>query len=197
MVINVGPVAKRYRFYKNSGLFAGASLRHSHTQIIALPFIPEQLKGIKNYYQENNQCLLCDILKQEQRYQQRIVYETEHFLVLCPFASRFTFETLIIPKRHQARFDSINSHEIEDLARVSKKIVQALADLLQNPSYNLVINTAPVNVDKDLGYHWFIEIYPRLIVQAGVEIATGMYMNPVSPEWAADSLREKIADPLN
>ena len=179
--------------YKNKGLFAGASLGHSHMQIIALPYVPDEMKGLVKYAEANGSCLICDMIKQESEDKSRLVFESENFIVICPYASRFAHETWIIPKNHQEDFGEIPPAMIPELALILKSVLVSLVDLLNDPSYNLVINTSPVNAEGEPGRHWFIEVFPRLIVQTGVEVATGYYMNPISPEWAAETLKERMA----
>ncbi|MGS0763990.1 galactose-1-phosphate uridylyltransferase [Syntrophomonas curvata] len=183
---------KYIQIYKNRGLFAGASLEHSHSQILALPDVPPENRGLSKYYEQEGKCLLCTILEEEIRSRQRLVYESQHFLLVCPYASRFSYETWIIPRRHTEHFADINDEELDDLAAIMKAFMPAMLDCLNDPSYNMVINTAPVNQDIGGGYHWYMEIAPRLIVTAGVEFATGFYMNPVAPEISAAMLREKL-----
>lgn len=183
---------KYIQIYKNRGLFGGASLGHSHSQIVGLPFVPEENAGLPQYYQDKGSCLICDILRQEQESQDRIIFQTEHFVVLCPYASRFPYETWIIPKRHTEHFGQLTEGEEKELALCLKKMSRAIVQGLDNPAYTLMINTAPLNSNYVPGYHWYLEFNPRLLVAAGVEIATGVYINPTSPEFAAASLRESL-----
>ncbi|MGE5453774.1 MAG: DUF4931 domain-containing protein [Methylocystaceae bacterium] len=182
---------KHIQIYKNRGIFAGASLHHSHLQIISLPYNTNQYQGAENYHTRTGNCLWCDILKQEKQLGARIVREENGFTVLTPYASRFSYETWIVPDEHQADISKLGAEELYHLATLMHKTTNLLVEQLDNPSYNIVFNNGPVNVPGRAPYHWYIEIFPRLIVQAGVEIATGMYMNPISPEWAAENLRER------
>ena len=187
---------KYIQIYKNRGLFAGASLEHSHSQIVAVPLVPENKQGMVRYYQEHNRCLICDMISEEKKKQERLVYEGEHFIIICPYASRFPYESWIIPKRHTRHFGDINEDEIKEVALLTKKCVAAVIEGLHNPSYNMVINTAPVNVPHQEGYHWHLEINPRLIVNAGVEIATGYFINPAAPELSAAALKKFVAEQM-
>ena len=183
---------KYIQIYKNRGMFGGASLSHSHSQIVGLPFVPEENYGLPRYYKEKGSCLLCDILEQEQHSQERIIYQGEYFVTLCPYASRFPYETWIIPKRHTEHFGQLTEAEEKELALLCKKISMAIVQGLGNPSYNFMINTAPVNCSYEEGYHWYMEFIPRLLVLAGVEVATGVYINPTAPEIAAPLLRKRL-----
>ncbi|MDD4548792.1 MAG: HIT domain-containing protein [Syntrophomonadaceae bacterium] len=183
---------KYIQIYKNRGLFAGASLQHSHSQILAFPVVPDQNKGIPKYFNKTGQCLICDILEQEKEKAERVIYESNYFLVLCPYASRFSYESWIVPKRHTEHFSDISDEEIEDLADVIKGFFTAMLASLDDPSYNIMINTAPVNVPYQGGYHWYMEITPRLLIANAAELSSGYYMNPVSPEISAQIIREKM-----
>ncbi len=181
---------KYIQIYKNHGLFAGASLGHSHSQIIGFPFTPGENDGLPQYYKERGSCLICDLLQQEQDSGVRTVYEGEHFVALCPYASRFSYECWVVPRRHTEHFGQLTAAEEKELAWFCKRITTAIVHALDNPSCNFVINTAPVNSPYEPGYHWYMEFTPRLLVAAGVEVATGVYINPVAPEDAAPLLKK-------
>lgn len=184
---------KYVHIYKNRGLYAGASLGHSHSQIVGLPINPNKNKGLAGYFDKTGHCLVCDIIKQEIREQTRVVGETEHFVLVCPFAPRFSYETWILPRKHCAHFGEINEEEIAELAVVLRYFTRAMLKSLDDPSFNIVFVSSPVNIDcSSEAYHWYIEINPRLIVTAGLEIGTGYYVNPVAPEISAGILRESF-----
>lgn len=183
---------KYIQIYKNRGLLAGASLEHSHSQIVGLPFVPHENDGMPEYYLEKGHCLLCDMMVQEQREQKRVIAQSEYFLLLCPYAPRFPYETWIVPIKHGEHFGNISEDEMQDLAKITKTFTTMIMDYLQAPSYNLVVNTAPINSKYKAGYHWYIEVTPRLLVNAAVEIATGIFLNPVASEMAAPILKEAL-----
>jgi len=183
---------KYIQIYKNRGIFAGASQDHSHSQMIGLPFVPRWNSGPADYYLKNEQCLLCAIIAQEKQSAIRLVYETEHFLLICPYASRFSYETWVIPKKHCEHFGAISEVEIGDLAMVCRAYTQMMVKTLQNPAYNFIFNTAPVNLPYQPGFHWYMEINPRMLVNTGIDIATGIYMNPVAPELSAALFRKNM-----
>ncbi len=180
--------------FKNYGSAAGASLDHDHAQLIALPMIPksvlEELKGAANYFEFKERCLFCDILRQEAAESERIVVHNKEFAAFCPFVSRFPFEIWILPKVHKLFFYQITQPEISSLAKVLKEVLLRMKNTLRNPPYNLVIHTSPINGDEWAGYHWHIEIMPRLDRVAGFEWGTGFYIIPTPPELAAKYLRE-------
>jgi len=180
--------------FKNHGEAAGASLEHTHSQLIALPVIPkrvrEELDGAKSYYDFKERCIFCDIVQQEQRAAVRLVTETDHFTVLCPYAARFPFETWILPKRHQAHFEDSDAATLQNLAWVLRNTLRKLDQALEHPAYNFIIHTAPLQEGQMPHYHWHIEIMPKLTRVAGFEWATGFHINPTPPEEAAKFLRE-------
>ena len=191
------PCIHYVQIYKNRGVIAGASLEHSHSQIMALPIEPAENQGLKNYYQKHQRCLICDILTQEQSGERpRIIYESEHFLIMCPYAPRFPYESWIVPRRHVEHFGDMNLTEAEDLTALLYYYSDVIVKGLSNPAYNFVVNTAPVNSGPTPAYHWYLEILPRLIIESGVEVVSGIHMNPVSPELAAPILREAMSEAI-
>ena len=195
---------KRFRYvlvFKNVGLQAGASLTHPHSQLIATPITPkrvaEELIGAQEYFTYKDRCVFCDVVREEQEQQKRIVYENDDFLCFCPFASRFPFETWIIPKRHSPDYTNIQAKEIPQLADAVQHGLKRLSKALHKPQYNFVIHSSPVRWPRkgywttiEHDYHWHIEIMPRLTKVAGFEWGTGFYINPTVPEEAAKYLRE-------
>ena len=180
--------------FKNEGEAAGASLEHSHSQLIALPIIPrqvsEEIEGARLYYNYKERCIYCDIIRQEMYAEERNVAENEHFLAITPFAARFPFETWIIPKTHNACFDESQPWEYSSLARILKNVLQRLDKVLNIPPYNYIIHTCPLRSQMKEFYHWHLELIPKLIRIAGFEWGSGFYINPTSPEEAAKFLRE-------
>lgn len=181
--------------FKNHGSTAGASLKHSHFQIIATPTIPStvvlELGRSLQYYIDTARCIYCDIIHQEMADQARVIEDTEHFLATCPFASRFPFEICILPKRHDSDFADITDTEVRDLSALTKKVFGKMDKALSDPPFNLVIHSAPIGLAAKEHYHWHIEIIPRLTKLAGFEFGTGYYINPTVPEQASRFLNEK------
>jgi UDPglucose--hexose-1-phosphate uridylyltransferase len=189
---------KRFKYiliFKNHGLTAGASLRHSHSQLIALPMVPknvnEELKGAGIYFEYKERCVFCDIIQQELSEKRRLIDENEAFLSFAPFCSRFAFETWIIPGQHQARFLSIEESGLHSLAEILKYTLVRMKRILKGPDYNFIIHTSPLQEPARDDYHWHIEIMPRLMPTAGFEWGTGFYINPTPPELAAEYYRGK------
>ncbi len=180
--------------FKNHGESAGASLEHTHSQLITLPIIPkrvnEEIEGASDYFSEKERCVFCDMIHQESSDKVRIISENEDFIAFCPFASRFAFETCIMPKKHNYDFKSINDKSVEALASIFKDSLIRLKKALNDPAYNFIIHTAPVRDGVNKEYHWHIEIMPKLTNVAGFEWGSGFYINPTSPEVAAKHLKE-------
>jgi UDPglucose--hexose-1-phosphate uridylyltransferase len=124
----------------------------------------------------------------------RIVLDTANFVVLCPYASRFSFETCILPKHQSSHFENITDREINELGMVLKTVLRKMEVALDDPPYNYVIHTAPFNQPELPHYRWHIEILPRLTRVAGFEWGSGFYINAVLPEQAAARLRAAAVD---
>jgi UDPglucose--hexose-1-phosphate uridylyltransferase len=187
----------RFRYiliFKNQGEAAGASLEHSHSQLIATPIVPkrvtEELEGAGEYYEYKERCIFCDIIKQEISENERVVLQNDSFISIEPFAPRFPFETWILPKKHAPAFEEIKKEEVPALATILKETLQRLAKALNNPPYNYILHTSPVDHEYSEEYHWHIEIMPKLTRVAGFEWGTGFYINPTAPEDAASYLKE-------
>jgi UDPglucose--hexose-1-phosphate uridylyltransferase len=188
---------RRFRYiivFKNHGKAAGASLDHSHSQLIALPIVPREVRdemdGARAHYTAKERCVFCDIISQDSRDGRRLIAENADMVAVAPYAPRFPFETWILPKRHQAQFEDGPRHEYASLARLLGDILRRMNKTLRNPPYNLLIHTAPLAEPAGDFYHWHVEIIPKLTKIAGFEWATGFYVNPTSPEEAADVLRD-------
>lgn len=180
--------------FKNHGAAAGASLAHSHSQLIALPVIPkrvmEEMNGCREYYRFRDRCLFCDIVVQEMDQKVRIVEETGEFLAFSPYAPRFPFETWIVPKRHQCAYEMIEGDQAKALAAVFRRTLRRLNLALENPPFNFIVHSAPFQERAADFFHWHIEIMPKLTKVAGFEWGSGFYINPTPPEESAKYLRE-------
>lgn len=199
----------RFRYllvFRNFGVQAGASLSHPHSQIIALPIVPqlakEKLNSARKYFLEKERCIFCDLIFQEKELRRRVVLESEHMIVLSPFAARFPYELHFFPQKHSHDFAQMSEEVLIDLAIVMKRVLSALKKLLGQHAYNLVLHNAPNPVPRPgrpdfwgtlpYDYHWHWELLPRLTRVAGFEWGTGFYINPVSPEAVAEVLKETL-----
>jgi len=184
--------------FKNVGPAAGASLEHTHSQLIVTPTVPisvaEEMAGGLEFYNYRGRCIYCDMIQQELATETRVVYDSPHFAAFCPFASRFPFETWIVPKGHSSHFENIPKQGVDDLGGVIRQVLGRLEQALDNPPYNYIIHTASFDRAEMPHYHWHIEIIPRLTKVAGFEWGSGFYINPTPPEDAARFLREVSLD---
>jgi UDPglucose--hexose-1-phosphate uridylyltransferase len=187
----------RFRYvviFKNYGRQAGATLEHTHSQIVALPIVPRnivnELRGAKEYYEYKERCIYCDIIRQEQGDGRRLVYENPDFVVLEPWAPRFPFETWVLPKQHASAFEDSQKQEYSNLASALRVTLRKLASALDRPAYNFILHTSPFQERQSPYYHWHIEISPKLTPVAGFEWGSGFYINPTPPEEAAAALRD-------
>lgn len=180
--------------FKNYGQDSGASLQHPHSQLIALPVVPsrvlQEVKGADQYTEFSERCLFCDMLNQEAAGKTRTVFAEDGFVAIEPFASRFPFETWLMPKTHAASFDAISDEGIKGMAKGLKAVLSKLKKGLNNPSYNFMIHTLPLGAKETDSFHWHMEIIPHLTQVSGFELGTGFYVNPTPPELAATLLRE-------
>jgi UDPglucose--hexose-1-phosphate uridylyltransferase len=187
----------RFRYvvlFKNRGREAGASLRHSHSQIIALPIVPkrvaEEIAGGKQYFTRYGRCVFCDVIRQELERQARVVEENRDFVAIAPFAARFPFEAWILPRKHASDYGMIPQTQYQTLAEILSVVLKRINKVLRNPPYNLVFHTAPLADGELAHFHWHIEIIPKITRVAGFEWGTGFYINPMLPERCAEYLRE-------
>ena len=184
--------------FKNHGKDAGASLVHSHTQLMALPLIPDnvalQLESFTDYLAREDRCLMCDILAREVAENDRMVYDENGYMVVVPFASSSPFQVNIVPKTHGHEFSLSGDSTLNRLAPVLGKTLRCLRSVLGEHPWNMVLHNAPVGVPDETiakAYHWFLEITPRLINPAGFEMGSGFYINTIAPEECAALLREQ------
>jgi UDPglucose--hexose-1-phosphate uridylyltransferase len=196
----------RFRYVmiaKNHGGAAGATLAHSHSQLLAAPIIPPavstEMASAREYYCDKGRCLLCDVIEQELKADKRIVSQNDDFVTLAPFASQVPFELFIVPKKHQHAFAEITESETASLAWALKEALTRLKLTLKDPAYNLAFHIAPNTNAKppsgdwttlEMDFHWHVEVIPRLIQSHGFERGMGFYVNFTPPEEAASYLQE-------
>ncbi|MBI4228228.1 MAG: galactose-1-phosphate uridylyltransferase [Deltaproteobacteria bacterium] len=192
-VVKKHPTVKLIIIFKNYGKSAGISLDHPHSQLVATPIVPAHIRRkfevATSYFDDTGRCINCDIVRGELKNKERIVLEADRFVVFHPFASRSPFETWIAPKRHLSSFGNIPAEDIPDLARVLKITLLKIYKSLNNPDFNFVIHTAPVDDENKSYYLWHIQIIPRLTTVAGFEIGSGIFINTSLPEETAEFMR--------
>ncbi|KAF8714184.1 hypothetical protein HU200_028197 [Digitaria exilis] len=185
------PAVKYVQVFKNHGASAGASMAHSHSQMLGTPFVPpsvtSRLNCMKEVFDRSGNCSLCDF-----RSKDILISETPNFSAIVPFAASYPFEIWIIPRQHLSYFHEIDQDKALDLGSLLKTMLQKLSKQLNDPPFNFMIHSAPFGLSSScLPYaHWFLQIVPQLSVIGGFELGSGCYINPVFPEDAAKILRE-------
>jgi UDPglucose--hexose-1-phosphate uridylyltransferase len=184
--------------FKNHGADAGASLQHPHSQLIATPVIPSQvrqrLQEALLHYDDAGECMFCHMVEREMEDEIRIVVKSEVFVAMEVFASATPFATHIFPLRHMASFGAITDAEISDLAHVLRTLLAKLYVGLDNPDLNFTIRSGPSDYIDARHFHWYVSVIPRLTRVAGFELGSGMFINTVLPEAAAEFLRKVSAE---
>jgi UDPglucose--hexose-1-phosphate uridylyltransferase len=185
---------KYVSIFRNHGLEAGASLSHAHSQIIATPFVPriirEEMDASKKLYTDTGKCAFCNIIRDELKGPRRIM-DNGTFAAFAPYASVNPLEFWIAPKKHQASLLDMTKQQTKTFTVTLKTCLTALKDIANDPPYNYGFHMTADGTVKN-HYHWHLEVYPQLAIWAGFEKSTGMYINTVTPESAAQSLRERI-----
>ena len=190
---------ERFRYvlvFKNFGKAAGASLEHSHSQLVALPVLPRkiesELAGAATYYNYKERCLYCDIIRQEIKQDVRVVCKNDFFITITPFAPRTPFEMWILPIKHSSAYHQQNDEQLASLAEIFSESLCRLDACIPNVPYNFVLHTQPLRSQHMDHFHWHFEIVPKLTSIAGFEWGSGFYINPMPPEEAASYLRESL-----
>lgn len=182
----------------NHGPEAAASIDHPHSQLFASSIIPslveEELKGSQRFYRDKGKCVFCAMIEEEKKQGIRIVAENEDFICFTFFASRFPFEMWAMPKKHQAKFTEITLTERENFSKVIFDAINKLNSSIKFPPFNWWIHSTPAreNHIEDLNefYHWHMEIAPRVSKFGGYEMGSGIVIDVVSPELAAQFLKK-------
>jgi UDPglucose--hexose-1-phosphate uridylyltransferase len=179
--------------FKNHGLDAGASMQHPHSQLIATPVIPSQVQHRLNealrHYDDDGNGMFWHRVEREIAEQTRIVQKSEHFVAMEVFASATPFATHIFPLRHMASFGDISATEIADPARVLRNLLAKLYVGMEYPDLNFTVRSGPSDYGSARHFHWYVSVIPRLTRRAGFELGSGMFINTVLPEAAAEFLR--------
>jgi UDPglucose--hexose-1-phosphate uridylyltransferase len=182
--------------FKNQGARAGASLAHLHSQLIALPALPPaveaEIRRARGFYSEHRECAYCRLIQNEQEAAVRVVDIQDGYVAFCPFASLQPCEVWVMPARHEPSFErALSENRVDGLAKLLRAVIQGIESLVPSASFNMLLRTAPWQSDSDAYAHWRIELQPRMNAIAGLETATGIFVNPVAPERAAGELRRR------
>lgn len=202
--------------FKNFGPAAGASMAHTHSQIIATPVIPQnvydEVVNSRQYYEKHHRCIFCAMIDEALTFEttiydresgkivrkigvgQYVIERGEHFIAIKPFASRYEWEVHILPLQHQADFLQASEEDFLDLAKVLKNTMSRLDAVIGGAQYNYFLHTQPRHegTDSSASYHWHLEICPRTSIPTGFELGSGLFVNTVSPEEAARQLRDVL-----
>ncbi|MCB1788432.1 MAG: DUF4921 family protein [Gammaproteobacteria bacterium] len=213
------PRLKYVLVFKNFGAAAGASIAHTHSQIIATPVVPENVQNevhhSREYHRKYNQCVFCSLIDEALTYEatiydrdsgrirrkisvgQYVVERGERFVAIKPFASRFEWEIHILPLRHEADFLKATREDLADFARVLRRTMARLDKVVGGVQYNFFLHSVPHGSEFDQcgpSYHWHLEICPRTSIPTGFELGSGLFVSTVSPEAAAQALRDAEID---
>ena len=180
--------------FKNHGEGAGTSIVHPHSQLVATPIVPSQIRiridEAIRYFDDTGECVCCRTLQDEIRAKERLIFQSSNFVAFIPYAALSPFHTWIFPLRHASSFDEINDVEINDLAKCLKTVLAKLYFGLNNPDFNYSIRSIPTRDLHAEYFHWYLTIVPRVSKTAGFEIGSGMYVNTALPEESAAFLRD-------
>lgn len=175
---------------RNHRAAGAASLAHPHSQLFALPFIPPtidvELDGFQASSPDGEGCVLCDLIKEEERQGIRIVEKSDNFIAFAPFASRLPYEVWLAPRTHRRRFEDCDC--LDEMSELLTDILNRYSERLGDPPFNYWIHTYPLH-GETRPYHWHLEIVPRLTIPGGLEMGAGVWVNTVAPEAAAAELR--------
>ncbi len=187
---------KYISIFKNHGKNAGATLSHSHSQLIAMPFIPkkalEDIKFYNDYYKEHQRNLFDDIIYEEKEHKKGILFENSSFIAFCPYASSFAFEVMIASKKNYSSINQLDDKEIYALSEVITFVFHRLKKSLEDFPFNMLIKNAPFIDDSSINksYRFHIQIIPRLYNIAGYELDSNIFINTILPETAAQVIKE-------
>lgn len=198
--IALEPCGQYIMIFHNYGHQGGASVFHPHSQIISVPIIPpdvmRSVKGSYDYFKKNGREAHAVMMEYEMAQKKRIIFENDQFVAFCPFVSKHPYEMRIYPKFASAHFNHIEDQSLVPLGEALNAVLLKMRDSLNDPAYNFFIHTAPLHFEHsdlsfDQYYRWHIEIMPRIQFEAGFEAGTGIKINIIDPDVAADTLNGK------
>jgi len=190
---------RHVQIFKNVGRAAGASLEHLHGQLAGLSFVPPpvvaEVAALRKHRERTGRCAHCDAIAFELAAGVRVVEASSGFVVVCPYASGFSYEMQIWPRAHHGRFAALDDLRLAELAGVLRRSLVRLESVLSSPAYNLLLHIEPFDSFAAGYYHWRMAVVPRTAMTAGFEWSTGILVNPVPPETAAAQLRAAQFEP--
>jgi UDPglucose--hexose-1-phosphate uridylyltransferase len=178
----------------NSGREAGASIEHPHGQILSMPFIPgEAANELAGFARFQGNCLLCTVIDAEMDTGHRLVYANDRVAMISPFWAGTPYELLIIPRAHEPHLHLAGPEDLADIGRTVQQALAALRSRLGDVAYNIMFHSAPFRHSGD--FHWHLHLMPKISTRGGFEMGSGVLINVVGPERAADELRAEVATP--
>jgi UDPglucose--hexose-1-phosphate uridylyltransferase len=178
----------------NSGREAGASIEHPHGQLMSMPFIPgEAANELAGFARFQGNCLLCAVIDAEEDTGHRMVYADDRVAIICPFWSGTPYEMLIIPHNHHTHLHDADGEDLRAIGISVRRALAALRSKIGDVAYNLMFHSAPFRLEAD--FHWHVHVVPKISTRGGFEMGSGVLINVVSPEQAADDLRMEVATP--
>jgi len=196
----------RYKYYNNKhdvaytmpiynhGENGGASIEHPHAQIFASNIIPnlisKETHHTEKYFERNGCCAFCELIRHEKKFKKRVIFENKDFIAFTFYAARFPFETWILPKHHQSRYENEPKRKYQTLAECLMDVFEKLDSTLNDPSVNFFVHNLPNTILETDYYHWHIEIAPRVTGYGGYEMGSGNVIDVVTPEETAKYLRD-------
>lgn len=208
------PRLKYVLAFKNFGPAAGASIPHTHSQIIATPVVPQnvhdEVENSRLYYRKHHHCIFCALIDEALTFEatiydrdsgqihrridvgQYVIERGKRFVAIKPFASRYEWEIQVLPLTHQSDFTELDDADLGDLARVVRRAMARLDAVVGGVQYNYFLHSLPHGSEfADCGpsYHWHLEICPRTSIPTGFELGSGLFVSTISPEDAAQKLR--------
>ncbi|MEZ6046712.1 MAG: galactose-1-phosphate uridylyltransferase [Planctomycetaceae bacterium] len=192
-LLSVEPALQYALLFKNEGPAAGASLEHVHSQCIGLPFVPaevkRQLQGAEDYFRKQQSNFFDDWLAAELNEERRIIKVTDEFVVVCPYFSRFPYETWIVPRRATGHFEEASRQQTDELAGHVHQVLNRYQQIHEGMPFNYMLQSAPFRCEANQSYRWYLQITPRISHLAGLELGSGVLVNLVLPDTAAELLR--------
>lgn len=185
---------KYIQVFKNCGAKAGATNPHPHSQIVALPVVPEaineRLNRAQDHYYLKERCIYCDVLNQELDYGRRVLVENSDYVVFAPFAATFPFQLLVYPRSHGAAFEHTDDRRLYLLAEILQEVLVRYNRILDRPAFNVILHNNPFDRDVSHYFHWHVELVPILSGIGGFELATHSHINAIPPEEAVEILKK-------
>jgi len=192
-ILSQQPGVEHVVIFKNHGAAAGTSLEHPHSQVVAMPVLPAQIRRrldeAARAYHESGRCTFCQMLSKEEHSSERTIQNSRFFTSFVPFAASSPYCLWLFPYRHFHSFAQLNDEELDDLAGLLRDVLRRLYFGLNDPAYNLVIRSAHPQALSSPLFHFYLTVVPRLSRAAGFELGTGMFINPSRPEDDAAFLR--------